>query len=139
MSICRTGPGTAGPPPTCVLRCCHARTGAGGIKPLTDRDWREIAATAAKVLGIERYPNATYSAARFEPDGLGGGVASGTLTLHGQTGPLELQVSSTGEDRYRVTASVLQSAFGIKPYTAFFGALKVRDAVDIEADIDLSA
>jgi hypothetical protein len=28
----------------------------------------------------------------------------------------------------------VQSAYGIKPYTAFFGALKVRDAVDIEVN-----
>jgi hypothetical protein len=28
----------------------------------------------------------------------------------------------------------VQSAYRIKPYTAFFGALKVRDAVDIEVN-----
>ncbi len=32
----------------------------------------------------------------------------------------------------------MQSAYGIKPYTAFFGALKVRDAVDIEVNADIS-
>ena len=105
---------------------------------ILDASTREIVATAAKVLDVERYPHATYSAAKFEPDGSGGGMVSGTLTLRGQARPLQLQVNSTGEDRYRVTTSVVQSAYGIKPYTAFFGALKVRDAVDVEADIDLS-
>ncbi len=32
----------------------------------------------------------------------------------------------------------MQSRFGIKPYTAFLGALKVRDPVDIEADAELT-
>jgi hypothetical protein len=33
----------------------------------------------------------------------------------------------------------VQSAYGIKPYTAFFGALKVRDAVDIEVNAVIPA
>jgi hypothetical protein len=34
--------------------------------------------------------------------------------------------------------SVVQSEHGIKPYRGFFGALKVRDAVDVDIDVDLS-
>jgi hypothetical protein len=33
---------------------------------------------------------------------------------------------------------VVQSAYGIKPYTAFLGALKVRDAVGVAATVDLT-
>jgi hypothetical protein len=33
---------------------------------------------------------------------------------------------------------VVQSAFGIKPYTGFFGALKLRDEVGVEFEVDLS-
>jgi hypothetical protein len=33
---------------------------------------------------------------------------------------------------------VLQSAFGIKPYTGFFGALKLKDEVVVEFEADLS-
>jgi len=33
---------------------------------------------------------------------------------------------------------VVQSAYGIKPYTAFLGALKVRDAVLVEVTVDLT-
>jgi hypothetical protein len=32
----------------------------------------------------------------------------------------------------------VQSQHGIKPYSGFFGALKVRDAVDVDIDVDLS-
>ncbi len=114
------------------------RTGTGGLKPLTDRDRREIGATARKLLASDRNPEAVFTATKFEPDAAGGGLISGTFTLRGVERPLQLTVSQAGQGRYHVTGSVLQSAYGIKPYTAFLGALKVRDQVEIEADIDLS-
>lgn len=114
------------------------REGIGGVKPLTDRDRREIAATARKQLEADKHPEATFVAEQFEPDGNGGGVISGTLTLHGRTHPFRLQVSKNGEGRYRVTGTVVQSQFGIKPYSGMFGALRLRDAVDVEADVDLT-
>ena len=40
-------------------------------------------------------------------------------------------------DRYRATTVVTQSAYGIKPYSAFLGALKVRDDVEVEIEVDL--
>jgi polyisoprenoid-binding protein YceI len=113
------------------------REGRGGIKPLTDRDRREIAGTARKTLGADRHPEASFAATKFEP-AADGGLITGTLTLRGQSRPLRLQVASIGPDHYRATASVVQSEHGIKPYTGFLGALRVRDAVDVEADVDLS-
>jgi len=84
------------------------RDGTGGVKPLTDRDRRES------------------------------GEISGTLTIRGQGRPLRLRVSQTGADRYHVEGQVIQSEYGIKPYTAFLGALRVRDAIDVAVDLDLS-
>jgi polyisoprenoid-binding protein YceI len=114
------------------------RAGTGGLKPLTDRDRREIAVTARKTLAADRNPEATFTASAFEPGPDGGGTITGTLTLAGQAKPLKLQVSSTGPDHYHATTSIVQSAHGIKPYTGFFGALRVRDAVDVDVDVDLS-
>src|SRR5580698_6201217 len=114
------------------------REGAGGLKPLTDRDKREIGVTARKVLKADRFPEAVFTATGFQPDGNGGGTVSGTFALAGVERPLSLKVGQTGPDRYRATGSVRQSDYGIKPYSGFLGALKVRDAVGIEAEIDLS-
>jgi polyisoprenoid-binding protein YceI len=114
------------------------RDGTGGIKPLTDRDKREIGVTTRKVLAADRNPEATFDATAFEPAASGGGVISGTFTLAGATRPLRLQVSETGPGTYRATTSVRQTDYGIKPYTAFLGSLKVRDAVDVEVDVDLA-
>jgi polyisoprenoid-binding protein YceI len=110
------------------------REGSGGLKPLTDRDRREIAVTARRMLGADRHPSATFSAAKFDRAAAGGGVISGSFTLASVTRPLQLQVSETGPDHYRATTAVKQSDFGIKPYTAFLGALRVRDTVDVEID-----
>jgi polyisoprenoid-binding protein YceI len=114
------------------------RDGTGGVKPLSDRDRREIAVTARKVLASDRYPEAVFAAAGFEPVAGGGGEISGTLTIRGQARPLKVHVTQTGDDRYHAEAQVSQSDYGIKPYTAFLGALRVRDAVDIVVDLDLS-
>jgi len=114
------------------------RDGAGGVKPLSDRDRREIAVTARKVLASDRHPEAVFAAASFEPVAGGGGEISGTLTIRGQARPLKVHVTQTGDDRYHAEAQVSQSDYGIKPYSAFLGALRVRDAVDIAVDLDLS-
>jgi len=114
------------------------RAGTGGIKPLTDRDRREIAVTARKTLGSDRHPEATFAATDFKPGDDGGGTVTGTLTLAGVARPLRLQVSKTGPDTYHATTTVVQSTHGIKPYTGFLGALRVRDAVDVDVDVDLS-
>jgi polyisoprenoid-binding protein YceI len=115
------------------------REGTGGIKPLSDRDKREISVTARKVLGVDRHPEATFAATGFEvsPDG-SGGVITGSLSLAGQSRPVRLEVTQSGPGRYRATATVRQSDFGIKPYSAFLGTLKVSDAVQVEVDVDLS-
>jgi polyisoprenoid-binding protein YceI len=115
------------------------REGSGGLKPLSDRDRREIAATARKVLSVPRHPDATFSATAFEPASpdQGGGVITGTLTLAGRSRPLRLAVRPSGPGGYVATASVTQSDFGIKPYTGFMGALKVADAVGVRVEVSL--
>ncbi len=119
------------------------RAGRGGVKPLTDRDRREIAVTARKLLRTDRFPSATFTATQFDQDGSGGGTIAGTLSLAGAGRPLRLTVTgpagsgSTG-GAYHATAALRQTDFGIKPYSAFLGALKVSDEVRLEIDVDLS-
>lgn len=120
------------------LNSLIVREGTGGVKPLSDRDRREIAVTSKKVLGVERHPEATFTSSSFEPNANGGGFIQGTLMLGGISRPLKLHVAKAGQESFHATASVRQSEFGIKPYTAFLGALKVSDAVGINIDIDLA-
>ena len=108
------------------------REGTGGAKPLTDRDRREIESTARKILGSPE--KATFVSSRVIPSASGGAV-EGTLTLHGRSQPVRLQVLNPAPGRYRGTATVRQSDFGITPYSGFFGALKLRDEVTIEFEV----
>ena len=48
-------------------------------------------------------------------------------------------MSEPGPGRYRGTATVVQTALGIKPYVGFFGALKLKDEVGVEFEVNLPA
>lgn len=110
------------------------REGTGGAKPLTDRDRRDILGTASKILGATA--TASFASTRVIPSP-GGGAIEGTLALHGASRPVRLQVISPAPGRYRGTAQLRQSDFGITPYSGFFGALKLRDEVTVEFEVEL--
>ena len=112
------------------------RTGTGGAKPLTDRDRGEIKKTMAGILGDGE---ASFASSRIIRSGAAGGAIEGTLTINGKTQPARLQVTEPGPGRYRGTATVVQTAFGIKPYVGFFGALKLKDEVAVEFDVTAPA
>ena len=111
------------------------REGTGGAKPLTDRDRRDILNSATKILGASATAN--FASARVIPSP-GGGAIEGTLSLHGTSGSLRLQVVSPSQGHYRGTAVVRQSDFGITPYSGFFGALKLRDEVTVEFEVQFA-
>lgn len=109
------------------------REGTGGAKPLTDRDRREIEKTAGKVLGTG---TASFASSRVIPSSTGGAI-EGTLTLNGKTQPARLQVIAPSAGKYRGSVTVRQTDFGITPYSGFFGALKLRDEVTAEFEVEL--
>ena len=117
------------------LGSLEVREGTGGAIPLTDRDRREIKNQMGKILGSG---TATFASSRIIPSGSSGGAIEGTVTLNGKTQPVRLQVTGSGSGRYRGSATLVQTGFGIKPYTGFFGALKLRDEVVVEFEVDLS-
>jgi polyisoprenoid-binding protein YceI len=58
----------------------------------------------------------------------------GDLTIAGKTSPAQFQLQDLGGGRIKATGQVVQSNFGVKPFKAFMGALKVKDTVDIEIE-----
>jgi polyisoprenoid-binding protein YceI len=111
------------------------REGTGGAKPLTDKDRRDILNSATKILGASA--TASFASTGVIP-APGGGAIEGTLTLHGASRPLRIQVISPARGHYRGTAVVRQSDFGITPYSGFFGALKLRDEVTVEFEVQFA-
>ncbi len=113
------------------LGSLEVREGTGGAMPLTDRDRREI---KKQIAGILRGATASFASTRVIPSG----AIEGTVTLNGKTQPARLQLTDSGSGRYRGSATLAQTGFGIKPYTGFFGALKLKDEVVVEFEVDLS-
>jgi polyisoprenoid-binding protein YceI len=117
------------------LGSIEVREGTGGVKPLSDSDRANIKKTMSGILGGAK---ASFASSRITRSGAGNGEIEGTLTINGKSQPTRLQVTEAAPGRYRGTAAVQQTAFGIKPYTGFFGALKLADEVRVELEADLS-
>ncbi|MGD0244952.1 MAG: YceI family protein [Streptosporangiaceae bacterium] len=131
------------------LGSLEVREGTGGALPLTDRDRREIKKQMSGILGSA---TATFASSRVIPSGsagsafsgsafsgsaFSGGAVEGTVTLNGKTQPARLQLTASGDGQYRGSATLAQSGFGIKPYSGFFGALKLKDEVTLEFQVTL--
>jgi polyisoprenoid-binding protein YceI len=115
------------------LGSLEVREGTGGVMPLTDSDRREIKKTMTGILG---QATAEFASTGITRSGDGGEIA-GTLTLRGQARPVRLRVTEPEPGRYRGTATVRQTDFGIKPYRGFLGALKLADEVAVDFDLTL--
>jgi hypothetical protein len=115
------------------------REGTGGAKPLTDRDRRDIQDQVRKILGDAA--RAGFTSQRVIPSSTSSsgapsaGAIEGTLTMHGVSRGIRLQVSSPEPGRYRGSATIRQTDFGITPYSGLFGALKLRDEVTVEFEV----
>jgi polyisoprenoid-binding protein YceI len=110
--------------------------GTGGVKPLSDGDRQQIQQTMHKLLRVDQHRYATFTSTGVEIHD-DSATVEGDLTLVGQTRPLRLDVRQRDDGSVEGAGSVVQSQWGIKPYSGFFGALKLRDAVDIEVTTGL--
>lgn len=104
--------------------------GTGGIGPLSERDKREIIHNARTILSVDRYPEGSYVAKRIGED-----AVEGVLTLLGRSHRVRLTYRIDGE-RCRAFGTVRQSDYGIKPFGALFGALRLADTVQVEVELD---
>ena len=115
----------------------EVREGTGGVKPLTDADRAEIKKNLGEVLHTAQHPIITFRSRRVEGSA-GSFTVDGELTVRGVTQPVMVQGGVT-DGRVVGRATVVQSRWGIRPYSAFFGALKLSDEVKIDFDIALTA
>lgn len=101
--------------------------------------------TGSKVLDVDEYPTATFEISSIEKldeeteDGHPLYAFAGELTLHGETNDIEFQAATTeqkdGRVRLQGDFEIKQSDYGIKPYSAFFGAVAVTDELKIYGDL----
>lgn len=84
------------------------------------------------VLHSRRFPTIRYEG-RINERAESRGRAEGQLTLHGVTRPLHAEAEREG-GRWRATLDLHQPDFGITPYSAMLGALKIQPRVQVVFD-----
>jgi len=103
--------------------------GTGGMQALDDEDRAGIEQTiddeVLKGAAIE------FRSTRF--DGLPGRV-EGELELAGARRPIGIELAGGEDGGVTGTAIVTQSDWGMKPYSALFGTLKVADEVEVRVE-----
>jgi polyisoprenoid-binding protein YceI len=113
----------------------RVREGHGGMKPLDEDDRENIRQTIDDE--VLKRTSIMFRSSEVESNGDLMRV-SGELELGGQTHSLTFELE-TDQHRIAGRASVKQSDWGMKPYTALFGALKVADEVEITVDAGLQS
>jgi polyisoprenoid-binding protein YceI len=111
----------------------HVREGRGGMQALKDDDMAEIRTTIDTDV-LQRKP-ISFASSSVEPAGDGLRV-TGALELGGTTKPLSFTLGEDG-GTLSASATVTQSDWGIEPYSALFGALKVNDDVIVAVEARL--
>ena len=116
----------------------EVRAATGGVKPLTESDRDAITDNLArKVLHTDHHPEIHFASTAIEPAGRGAYSVAGDLALAGTTRPVRFELEVTeeaGGTVLRASAAIDQSDFGIKPFSALMGTLKVADRVEIHAE-----
>lgn len=109
--------------------------GTGGVAPLSHDDRLDIEKNARRLLEVERHRTATFRSTRVTAQDRSGSVV-GELTVRGTAAVVRLEVT-VDDEGLRATTTVRQSAFGIAPYKALFGALRLADPVDVDIRLHL--
>jgi hypothetical protein len=113
----------------------HAMKDGQPTAQLSASDRRKIEKTlTGDVLDVRRYPEIRYEAtATPSPDGTGFRIA-GELTLQGRRRAVALQARPQ-HGRLHAEATLHQPDFGIQPYSALLGALKIRPDVTVRISL----
>ncbi len=109
---------------TADARSLRVLEGSGGMQAL-DADDRA---------GIEKTIDDEVlmgTAIEFRSTAVEGGRIEGELELAGQRHPISFELAGDEGGRLTGSATVKQSDWGMKPYSALFGALKVADEVEV--------
>ena len=115
---------------------CAMKGGREDFDALSDRNKREIEGNiAGEVLHTRRHPEIVFRSTEV----MSGPQAderriAGTLALHGHERPL-LVVARRRAGRWTAEIELHQPEFGIKPYSAMLGALRIQPTVRVRVSV----
>jgi YceI-like domain len=110
--------------------------GTGGMQALGDDDISNIHQTIDEE--VLRRQDIGFRSTSVQAEANGGMRVEGDLTLAGRTEPIAFNLAIGDSGTISATAVVTQSSWGMKPYSALFGALKVKDEVEVVLEGHLS-
>lgn len=141
VSVDPDNPAASNVSATFDARSFQVVSGSGGAKPLSDKDRKDILGNIAdKVLQVNRHPEITFNSESVDAGDPSRIRVNGQLSIVGNSRPVTLELSVEQQDgsvRASGTIPVKQTDFGIKPFSALLGALKVRDNLDIDIEATL--
>jgi polyisoprenoid-binding protein YceI len=124
---------------TVDTRSLEVVSGTGGAKPLSDKDRKDIKENIdKKVLKTDKFPDITFQSSRVESKGADRATVHGDLTIMGTARPASMDITVTG-NKASGTMVVRQSDWGIKPFSALMGALKLADQLEIVVEATVPA
>jgi polyisoprenoid-binding protein YceI len=109
--------------------------GTGGMKSLGADDKEGIAQTINEEV-LKGTPISFRSTA-VRPDGEGKLHVTGDLELAGGINLIAFDIEISDDGRVTGSAGITQTGWGMKPYSALFGTLKVADEVQVSIDAQL--
>ncbi|MDP9231498.1 MAG: YceI family protein [Actinomycetota bacterium] len=113
----------------------RVREGTGGMQALGDDDKASILeAIDDDVLKRKRIEFRSTAVQTADDSRIS---VQGELTLVGKAGPIAFDLAVGDDGKLTGTAVVKQTDWGIEPYSALFGALKVADEVEVAIDASL--
>ena len=89
-----------------------------------------------EVLDSDRLPEIHFRSTTVEASGADHWTVRGNLDLHGQSHPVDVDVTLK-DGIYRGSAAFKQTEFGIKPVSVAGGTVKIKDEVKIDFEISL--
>jgi len=120
---------------TADSRSLKVLDGGGGVKELSDGDMQDITATINK--DVLKGGAIEFRSRQANPTPDGRLHVQGDLNLLGTTRPIDFNLSVDDGGHLTGEATVKQSDWGMKPYSALFGTLKVSDEVQVGIDAQL--
>ena len=109
----------------------RVREGTGGIQALDDGDLANIEQTIDDEVLERKEIGFRSTAIERGRDAM---RVEGELTLAGQTAPIAFDLVLGEDGSISGVAVVKQSNWGMTPYSALFGALKVKDEVEVRVE-----
>lgn len=116
---------------------CAMKDGQQQNDTLKEKDKSEIdEAINNDVLHSKKYPTISFQSTGVGKNNAGYHI-TGKLNLHGVTNTIEFDCALTGENTLKGSVDLMQKEYGIKPYKALLGALKVKNNITVAFSLPL--